>query len=103
MRITKILGAAAIVATITLAAPAQAGGYFSFGFSTGGYYAPPPAVYYPPPVVYAPPVYYYGYRSWRPRYYAAPYGYRGYGKPYKYGGHGHYKSYGHNYNYGHRR
>jgi hypothetical protein len=40
-------------------------GFFSFGFSSPGYYdppgyyyAPPPRYYYPPPVYYPPPRYY---------------------------------------------
>lgn len=65
------LAFAALVAVAAMSGPAAAdnyyrhrhnNGFFSFGYSSPGYYyAPPPAYYYPPPRYYypPPPAYYY--------------------------------------------
>ncbi len=68
------LAFAALVSIAAVAGPAAAddwghrhhrhqdNGFFSFGFSSPGYYAPPPGYYYAPPPGYyyaPPPAYYY--------------------------------------------
>ncbi len=65
-----VLGAAAILLSVTAAAPAQAywgGGFYAEPYSP--YYAAPPAYYYEAPrIVYAPPPYYDAPAPMRPAY-----------------------------------